>query len=60
MERRRESIIASQLWRRFGIRHVRRESVKKYAVVQLEEKRRLLEGKQGRKGKVNPIMDRAI
>jgi hypothetical protein len=28
--------------------HARRESVKKYAVVQLEEKRRLLEGKQGR------------
>jgi hypothetical protein len=25
--------------------HARRESVKKYAVVQLEEKRRLLEGK---------------
>jgi len=28
--------------------HARRESVKKYAVVQLEEKRRLLEGKQRR------------
>jgi len=28
--------------------HARRESVKKYEVVQLEEKRRLLEGKQGR------------
>jgi len=26
--------------------HARRESVKKYAVVQLDEKRRLLEGKQ--------------
>jgi hypothetical protein len=28
--------------------HARRESVKRYAVVQLEEKRRLLEGKQQR------------
>jgi hypothetical protein len=28
--------------------HARRESVKRYASVQLEEKRRLLEGKQGR------------
>jgi hypothetical protein len=27
--------------------HVRRESVKRYASVQLEAKRRLLEGKQG-------------
>jgi hypothetical protein len=28
--------------------HARRESVKRYAAVQLEEERRLLEGKQGR------------
>jgi hypothetical protein len=28
--------------------HARRESVKRYASVQLEEKRKLMEGKQGR------------
>lgn len=28
--------------------HARRESVKRYATVQLEAKRRLLEGKQGK------------